>query len=249
MHPASLRGASAIVTIARRGCGGRRRACDEARGDGRPKSRSPGAPPCAGGNVAGRLPCPKEPDADVAPTMVSQTKWPITRGFAKQAVTPSRAERRLIPVNPLNSDALPLPKTASASGPCYVYSGASGTRRSARPLNLGGVDVNQNSGASRRENAKPYLQCRGCLTIKSVKHGASPRTAVIPANAGNQYAHEECSAIIAMRAKYWILALRAQRSALVGDDGEVCGNVASMPAVNDGCCFEPPRKPACQKML
>ena len=213
-----MRGASAIVTIARRGCGGRRRAFDEARGDGRPKSRSPGAPPCAGGNVAGRLPCTKEPDADVAPRMVSQTKWPITRGFTKQAVNTIACGT---PVD--SGESVELGRTSLAEDGIGVrVMGASGTRRSARPLIFEGVDVNQNSGASRRENEKPCRNDRGCLTIKSVKHGASPRTAVIPAHAGNQYAHQECSAIIKMRAEDWIPALRAQRCALVGDDGRQC---------------------------
>ena len=105
--------------------------------------------------------------------MVSQTKWPITRGFAKQAVNTIACGT---PVD--SGDSVELGRTSLAEDGIGVrVMGASGTRRSARPLNLEGVDVNENSGALRRENAKPYLNdmgdeqglAPGCLTFQAVE--------------------------------------------------------------------------------
>ena len=171
---------------------------------GRPKSRSPGAPPCAGGNVAGRLPCTKEPDADVAPTMVSQTKWPITRGFAKQAVTP-KFFKDLACGTPVDSgdsvpsDALPLPKTASASG-SWVHRApgvphALSIWRARREPNSGAQAPREREAVSQRqrlfENSNSSFRARLCRTQpcrltrpgvtsaprSTAVHGTAPHTA------------------------------------------------------------------------
>ena len=134
----------------------------------------------------------KSPAVVIEPQKGVKARSPgVTRS---EPLKPSRAERRVKPVTPSSRTHFPCRLTASASGP-RVHR-APGVPHA---LSFGGWECSMPRALMRREIAEVWLgvsERHGLFEILRARTTANSsaavipaRTAVIPAKAGNQYAH------------------------------------------------------------